>query len=355
MIYLFAAGRSTEDGAVEWGADEIADDIRTVRARGQQVVLSTGGAGQGIDFSSRTVSRRFVDSVERINTELGGTSTDPVIDGVDFNTFEAELAPDTTEYLWMFRELKRRFGEDFGITSPPAPWNEQDRAMIREALSQGLMTYAAPQFYDGPGLSDPAYIVRTTREWVQDVAGGDASKIVVGFGMEDAENYSSLEQIRSAWRVIQREFPTIRGAFVWQHRTDSERGWAFADQVAPLVLAAPVPLHAPPAVPPPRPMSPPVPAVRIGGASYPLTGIDVPGGPDALVACTDDTVLASRGPYGCDVTVLDGRVTGVHDRRGGSPTGAVVPAGGFVLSGHGEARLWLLAHARIGETVHGIS
>lgn len=351
VIYLFAAGRSDEDGAVEWGMDDIADDIRTVRARGQRVVLSTGGAGQGIDFSSRTVSRRFVDSVERINTELGGTLTDPMIDGVDFNTFEAEITPDTTEYLWMFGELKRRFGDHFGITSPPAPWDLADRDMIREALAQDLMTYAGPQFYDGPDLADPVYIVRTTREWVQDVAGGDASRIVVGFGMEDAANYSSMEQILAAWRAIQREFPSIRGAFLWQHRTDADRGWVFADQLAPLVLEPPVPLRAPPALVPPRPAGPPGVLVQVASASHPLAGIDVVMHRDALVAYSERAELMPGLDGCCVVTVLDGRVASVADGVTSGTAGQPIPPGGFVLSGHGAARTWLLTHAQVGAQV----
>jgi len=241
LIYLFAATRSDAAGDIEWGMNEIAADIRTVRARGQRVLLSAGGEGQGIVFSSRTVSEHFVDSVERINGGLGGTLARHAIDGVDFNTFEAETTPDTTEYLWMFAELKRRFGQDFSITSPPAPSKAEDKAMIREALSKDLMAYAGPQFYGGPGASDPSYIIDATRDWVQNVAGGDASKIVVGFGMEDLANYSSIEQILTAWRDIAKEFPKIRGAFLWQHKTDADRGWVFAKQLAPLVLDNPAP------------------------------------------------------------------------------------------------------------------
>ncbi|WP_181884880.1 glycosyl hydrolase family 18 protein [Arthrobacter sp. RT-1] len=241
VLYLFAAGRSGDVGGIAWGMNEIAADIRTVRARGQRVVLSAGGAGQEISFSSREVSRRFVDSVVRINTELGGTTARPAIDGVDFNTFESDATPNTDEYLWMFRELKRRFGQEFGITCPPAPWKTQDKAMIQEALSKDLMTYAGPQFYDGRELADPAYIIKSTREWVEKVAGGDASKIVVGFGMDSGTNYSSLDEVRAAWRMVEKEFPTIRGAFLWQHKTDFDRGWAFAKQVAPLVMENIVP------------------------------------------------------------------------------------------------------------------
>lgn len=356
VLYLFAAGRSGDAGGIGWGMNDIAADIRTVRARGQRVVLSTGGAGQGIDFSSRSVSRRFVDSVVRINTELGGTLASPVIDGVDFNTFEAEATPNTAEYLWMFAELKRRFGRDFGITSPPAPWKAEDKAMIREALSRDLMAYAGPQFYDGAGLADPEYIVATTRDWVQNVAGGDASKIVVGFGMENMENYSSIDQILTAWRAIEKEFPTIRGTFLWQHRTDSDRGWAFARQVAPLVLDNGIPEQPMRSTPPPTPTRPPRPVVKIGSAFYPLAGIDIARELNALVAYTDKAPTTSTNPYGCEVTVTGGKVIRINDRQtGGSATGTPVPDGGFVLSGHGEARIWLLANAKAGAAVEGVA
>ena len=155
VLYLFAAGRSGDAGGIGWGMNDIAADIRTVRALGQRVVLSTGGAGQGINFSSRAVSQRFVDSVVRINTELGGTLVSPAIDGVDFNTFEAEATPNTAEYLWMFTELKRRFGQDFGITSPPAPWKAQDKVMIREALSQGPHDLRRTAVLRRPGAGRP--------------------------------------------------------------------------------------------------------------------------------------------------------------------------------------------------------
>ena len=356
VLYLFAAGRSGDVGGIGWGMNDIAADIKTVRARGQHVVLSTGGAGQGINFSSRVVSQRFVDSVVRINSELGGTLASPMIDGVDFNTFEAEATPNTAEYLWMFVELKRLFGQDFGITAPPAPWKAQDKAMIREALSQDLMTYAGPQMYDGPGLADPEYIIKATRDWVQNVAGGDASKIVVGFGMEDMANYSSIEQIIIAWRVIEKEFPTIRGAFLWQHKTDFDRGWVFANQLAPLVLDNTVPGQRVPATLPPPPTQPPGPVVKIGSAACPLTGIDIARGLNALVAYTDEAAITSTNPYGCEVTVTGGKVIQIKDRQvGESETGTPIPKGGFVLSGHGEARTWLLANAKVGAAVEVIT
>lgn len=236
-IYLFAAPRGGAEGGVTWNwSSPTGAQIDRVRGRGQRVILSTGGAGNGINFHSRYVSQNFVDSIVAINRQFGGTLANPKIDGVDFNTFEAEAIPNTTEYLWMFAELKRRFGSNFIITSPPAPWKHQDKDMIRQAMAQGLMDFAAPQYYDGPGLSDPSYITANVREWVRDVAGGQARRIAPGFGMESLPNYSTTAEIRSAWNTVEQEFPGIRGAFVWQHRTDYDRNWTFASNINPLVL-----------------------------------------------------------------------------------------------------------------------
>jgi hypothetical protein len=235
-IILFVAPRGGPEGGVIWETSSpTRAQLDKVRSRGQRVILSAGGAGHGIRFHSRQVSRNFVDSIVAINRKFGGTLARPKIDGVDFNTFEAEAHPNTSEYLWMFAELKRRFGAKFIISSPPAPWKSQDKAMIRKALSRGLMDYAAPQYYDGPGLAEPGYIVRSVRDWVANVANGRARKIVVGFGMGGSANYSTVPQIEKAWRQIESRHPRIRGAFLWQHRSDYDRNWGYAKKINPLV------------------------------------------------------------------------------------------------------------------------
>jgi hypothetical protein len=237
LVYLFHAERGAAEGSVVWKADgPTTGQIDTVRDRGQRLILSTGGAGHGIDFHSRAVSRRLVDSVVAINKQFGGTLANPKIDGVDFNTFEADAVPNTDEYLWMFAELKRLFGSRFIITSPPAPWKQEDKQMVRAALAQGLMDYAAPQYYGGPQLSEPDYIISSVQHWIADVAGGRADRITVGFGMEDLPNFSTIAQIQTAWDAVEAQSPSIRGAFVWQHRTDHDRGWAFATTINPRVL-----------------------------------------------------------------------------------------------------------------------
>jgi hypothetical protein len=56
------------------------------------------------------------------------------------------------------------------------------------------------------------------------------------------------------------------------------------------------------------------------------------------------------------VTVTDGKVIQINDRQvGESATGTPIPKGGFVLSGHGEARTWLLANTKVGAAVEVIT
>ncbi|MCU0282296.1 MAG: glycosyl hydrolase family 18 protein [Candidatus Nanopelagicales bacterium] len=235
LAYLFAAHRSAPYGAVSWSYAR-PTGIPAARARGVKVILSTGGAGSGIAFTDRTTSTNFVNSIEAINASWGGTRTAPAFDGVDFNTFEAEAVPNTPEYLWMAQELKRRFGAAFLITSPPAPWRDSDRAFCAQMLAAGAMDYCAPQYYDGPGLADPSYIVNSVRSWVRDVAGGDASRIVVGFGIQPgAANYSTTAGVAQAWNQLEAEFPRLRGAFLWSHAGDAANGWGFATTVTPSV------------------------------------------------------------------------------------------------------------------------
>ncbi len=108
--------------------------------------------------------------------------------------------------------------------------------------------------------------------------------------------------------------------------------------------------------------------VRIGTATYPLSGID-PGssggwggdanyagyrGVDQLVVYTRANVTTTAtNQWGVECpTDSDLLVNSVSDRQASqSLTGTSVPSGGYVISGHGAARDWLLAHASIGALI----
>jgi hypothetical protein len=92
--------------------------------------------------------------------------------------------------------------------------------------------------------------------------------------------------------------------------------------------------------------------VTIGTATYPLTGTNVARGVDQLVAYTSPVTVTTTNMWGSEMTVVNGTVTAVNNRQStGSSTGTSVPANGYVLSGHGAAMDWLIAHATVGATV----
>jgi chitinase len=222
-MYLFhATPNSNGSGAFvfEYGNAVNSSEIQTVRSRGQRVVLTVGGANAGFNFQTRTQSQNFVNSFVSIVNSLGGQ-----LDGIDFNNFEAGIAPSPTEMIWIARELKARYGSNFSVSSPPAPWSAQDLALSKAMVEAGVLDYAGPQFYDDAGLVIPSTIVSYVDKWVT-AMGGDPSKVVVGFG----SNYSAgsnMAQVQQAWDTIKQKYPTIRGAFGWSAENDRNAGWTF--------------------------------------------------------------------------------------------------------------------------------
>ena len=238
LIYLFAAtpvgGAPGTTGAVTWtppgngrgAATNLNADIQYARStQGRKIILSVGGAGNGMSFPNRTKSQTFVNSIVAIYRQLGG------IDGMDWNTFEGSQAPDTAEMIWISKELKRLF-PGFIISAPPAPWNAVDKEFCRAMVAAGALDYAAPQYYDGPGLNQPAYVVDNVRQWVSLLG---ANHVVVGFGINNATNYMSKEQAITTWNQVKANHPEIRGGFDWQINTDEAQGWPFANSVGTLI------------------------------------------------------------------------------------------------------------------------
>ena len=239
LIYLFAAtpvgGPPGTTGAVSWSAPgdglgaatHFNEDLLYARTvQGRLIILSVGGAGSGMSFPTRDKSQAFLDSVVELYTPLRG------FDGLDWNTFEADQEPDTEEMIWISLRLKELY-PGFLITAPPAPWSSRDQAFCAAMVTAGAMDYAAPQYYDGPGLAEPDYIVGSVAEWVALLG---PAHVVVGFGVWNATNYLTIAEAVSSWNVIEANHPGVRGAFNWQIHADYADDWAFARQVGPLVL-----------------------------------------------------------------------------------------------------------------------
>ena len=90
----------------------------------------------------------------------------------------------------------------------------------------------------------------------------------------------------------------------------------------------------------------------INGQSRAIDGTDVYRQTDFLVLYLPSATqtVSPANQWGAEVAVRGGVVSDVRDRTDGAPP-MPIPADGFVLSGHGASRLWLLANATVGAAV----
>ena len=88
--------------------------------------------------------------------------------------------------------------------------------------------------------------------------------------------------------------------------------------------------------------------ISVGGAAGTITGTNTYRGANALVMYTPAFgATTETNQWGFEAAVVDGTVVDTEHLLGGME----IPSGGFVLSGHGDARKWLLANATVGAEV----
>ncbi|CAA9557325.1 MAG: CBM32, partial [uncultured Truepera sp.] len=248
LIYLFAAtqaGReptgtltfaAPPDGNGAW--TNWAADMQAVRKQGRKVILSAGGANQAIRFTDRGDSA-FAGRRGNPVPLYAGAARSPVrhvvfvakenrtYDEMDFNTFEADADPNTPELIWVAKELKRRY-PGFLITAPPAPWSRRDQKFCKDMLDAGALDYCAPQYYDGPDLSSPAYLLENITLWM-DLLG--PQHVVVGFGVNnELNNYWAVGSAVDTFKKLEARYPNVRGVFDWRLDWDARDGYPFARQ-----------------------------------------------------------------------------------------------------------------------------
>ncbi|RDV08314.1 DUF1929 domain-containing protein [Arthrobacter sp. RT-1] len=123
-----------------------------------------------------------------------------------------------------------------------------------------------------------------------------------------------------------------------------------AGRTPPITVTVPGDGTAPP---PPPPTEVNDSTATINGQSHAINGTNIYRAADFLVRYTR-TASQTASPanqWGAEAAVVGGKVTDFNDRQATGAPGLAIPEGGFVLSGHGESRNWLIANAKIGATV----
>jgi chitinase len=217
------------------GAPQIsATNVQICRNRGQKVILTVGGAGAGYNFNTRTKSNNFITSFQTMATALGG------VDGIDFNNFEAGITTGqtmstiTTEMNYIATQLRSIYGANFAITCPPGAsvygtvppggtiFAPNDATIINALNTAGLLTYAAPQFYDFSGFKTAGTVATFISQYVANIG---ATKTLVGLSANyDFANALTLAECLREYDAIKAASPTIRGAFCWNAQTNLDGG-----------------------------------------------------------------------------------------------------------------------------------
>ena len=225
VIYLFNAqngGTNSGDGSWTWpfASAVSSSQVQQVRQRGQKVILTVGGAGLGFVYTNRTQSTNCVNSIKSIISQIGG------VDGVDFNNYEAgivnagNLAAMSTEMVWIAQQLRATYGSTFAITSPPSPNDTYQQSLMQAMHNAGVLTYAAPQFYDWSGFNAVGYISNAINTWAALLG---ESQVAVGL----SANYSNgpaLSDCTREWAAIKAAHPNVRGMFCWSAQTNISGG-----------------------------------------------------------------------------------------------------------------------------------
>jgi hypothetical protein len=132
----------------------------------------------------------------------------------------------------------------------------------------------------------------------------------------------------------------------------ASRDWLIANAQVGATVTSPASGGTAPPPPPPPPVVNDSTAT-INGQSRPIDGTDIYRAAGYLVRYTK-TASQTASPanmWGAEAAVVAGKVTEFNDRQSTGAAGLVIPDGGFVLSGHGASRDWLIANAQVGATV----
>ena len=199
--------------------------IQAARAQGKKIIMTIGGASAGYNFSTREKADAFLASFATIMTQTGG------VDGCDFNNFEAGVGSSATEMVYIATRLKALYGgNNFAITCPPAPDASAtaDRLMTKAMSDAGVLTYAAPQFYDAAWFKGAGIVKGYVDQWVTHL--GSAQKVVMGLSAnydgysEPAGSYGKALTRAETEREVDAVFaahPTIRGVYFWNSKTSA--------------------------------------------------------------------------------------------------------------------------------------
>jgi chitinase len=235
-----------------YSQQQFIDDIATVQARGQQVILSVGGADGTISVDDAASASAFASSVYSLIQEYG-------FDGVDI---DLENGLDPTYMASALEQLASDVGSSLIITLAPQTVDTQtagdDYFQLALAI-QPILTMINTQYYNSGTMigCDGNVYAEGTEDFITALAcielQGGLSPSQVGIGLPaypTASGYVAPSVVNAALDCLAtgtncgsfvppQTWPGIRGVMTWSINWDAANGYNFADTVAPHLSTLP--------------------------------------------------------------------------------------------------------------------
>jgi chitinase len=230
------------------------DDIQTLQARGQQVILSVGGQNGTITVDDATSASNFASSVYSLIEEYG-------FNGVDI---DLENGVDPTYMASALEQLESDVGSSLIITLAPQTVDTQSTAddYFQLALDiQPILTMINTQYYNSGTMNgcDGNLYAEGTENFITALActelEGGLSPSQVGLGVPASSSaagsgYVAPSVVNDALDCLATQqncgsfvppttWPGIRGVMTWSINWDASNGYNFADTVAPYLATLP--------------------------------------------------------------------------------------------------------------------
>ena len=231
------------------------DDIATLQARGQKVILSVGGADGAISVDDAASASAFASSVYSLIQQYG-------FNGVDV---DLENGVDPTYMASALEQLESDVGSSLIITLAPQTVDTQSTGddYFQLALDiKSILTMINTQYYNSGTMNgcDGNVYAEGTENFITALActelEGGLSPSQVGVGLPASTSAAgsgyvapsvvddALDCLASRANcgsfVPPQTWPSIRGAMTWSINWDAANGYDFADTVSPYLSTLPL-------------------------------------------------------------------------------------------------------------------
>jgi chitinase len=237
-----------------YSQQQFINDIATLKARGQKVILSVGGADGAISVDDAASASAFASSVYALIQQYG-------FNGVDV---DLENGVDPTYMASALEQLESDVGSSLIITLAPQTVDTQSTGddYFQLALDiKSILTMINTQYYNSGTMNgcDGNVYAEGTENFITALActelEGGLSPSQVGVGLPASTSaagsgYVSPSVVNDALDCLAARsncgsfvppttWPGIRGAMTWSINWDASNGYNFADTVAPYLSTLP--------------------------------------------------------------------------------------------------------------------